>query len=376
MLVSRAAIHTLKKLKISSLKFLRECRTFKSQQTPTPKLKFGLEGVKKIEADTSLQKWLVTFEGRRFMAQWVGFGGTVAILAGFWCFKLFMMEWVRDEYKEDGSQVNLKQKLEGFEEDTYRSPHLLKLLSDCQDRAGLDDVNISRVDVFFSNLIDPVVGGCTHTRQGGFVGVPRYITEEPDLSRMKLKTHYNKMFNGFKLPENIDEEDRKELLKCLTLSTSEKNFLMSFCLARAGSWYAVIETIMPAIFWVFHYILAFRINSRLDLLSKPRHLRFGIQALFASFSICFYLFFVNASNHEADFHCLDQVCKTIEDYEVAIGYFEKVLDRNKVLRRVVGEGIEYYIQPSGELEPMFYEFNNIGDVHVKLKHLKDQLEKL
>ena len=82
MLVSRAAIHTLKKLKITSLKYLRECRTFKSQHSPTPKLKFGLEGVKKIEADTSLQKWLVTFEGRRFMAQWVGFGGTVATLAG------------------------------------------------------------------------------------------------------------------------------------------------------------------------------------------------------------------------------------------------------------------------------------------------------
>ena len=59
------------------------------------------------------------------------------------------MEWMRDEYKEEGAQISLRARLEGYEEEAGRSPQLLKLLSDCQDRARVDDTNFDRVDVFY-----------------------------------------------------------------------------------------------------------------------------------------------------------------------------------------------------------------------------------
>ena len=82
------------------------------------------------------------------MATWVGFGGALGIMTGFWVFKILFMEWMRDEYKEEGPQLSLRARYEGYEEEVTRTPQLLKLLSDCGERSGLDDANIDRVDVF------------------------------------------------------------------------------------------------------------------------------------------------------------------------------------------------------------------------------------
>ena len=57
-------------------------RTFKSEQKPSPKLKFNVGGLEKVETDSSWQTWLVNLEGRRAMATWVGFGGTLGVLIG------------------------------------------------------------------------------------------------------------------------------------------------------------------------------------------------------------------------------------------------------------------------------------------------------
>ena len=125
-------------------------RTFKSppDPPPSPRLQFSVGGVEKVQADNSLQAWLASMEGRKKMATWVGFGGALGIITGFWCFKILFMEWIRDEYMEDGPQISLRARAEGYGEEVTRTPQLLKLLSDCQERSGLDDANIDSVDVF------------------------------------------------------------------------------------------------------------------------------------------------------------------------------------------------------------------------------------
>ena len=135
--------------------------------------------------------------------------------------------------------------------------------------------------------MDPVVAGCTHARQGGLVGLPRHtLEEEMDWRDVRVKTHYNKMFKGFKIPENISQEDQQELKKCLAVTPEERQFLMSFCLGKVSGWSAIITTAVPVIVWVFHYTLAFRVNSKLGLLSKPRYVRWGLQG--RSRAICWH----------------------------------------------------------------------------------------
>ena len=85
--------------------------------------------------------------------------------------------------------------------------------------------------------MDPVVAGCTRTRQGGIVGMPRYMVEEDiDWRNLRFKTHYNKIFKGFKIPENISLEDQQELRRLLTVTPEEQQFLMSSSLAQSIEW--------------------------------------------------------------------------------------------------------------------------------------------
>jgi len=92
-------------------------------------------------------------------------------------------------------------------------------------------------------------------------------------------------------------------------------------------------------------------------------------------SVCLYILYVNFSNWEGDTDTLTGVCRTREEVEVALGYYEKVVERNKVLRRLVGEGMEYYIQENGELVPLFYEVEEFSSLVSRIEFLKHLLEK-
>jgi len=372
--------------KISSLKSLQAChrpirtifRTLKTDQRPVNSLKFNVKGMEKADPGLSWDSWFTSFAGRQAMAKYVGFGGFCCVFTGFWCFKVVFMEWMRDEYKEEGPQISMRARIAGCEEEVAeRSPQLLKLVSDCQDRAGVEDASIEHLDVFYSCLMDPMVAGTTNTRQGGLVGLPRYMLEENfDWKKIRLKTNFNKMFKGFKIPENISQEDQQELKKWLSVSEQEKQFLMSFCLAKASSWFAVMTMVVPSIFWAFHYAMAYRVNNKMRLLERNRFIRLAIQGMLAIFSISMYICYFNMSNLEADTDAMTFICTTREEVEVALGYFEKVLERNKVLRKLVGEGMEYYVQESGELVPFFYDMEVCASLATRIKFLKQLLDNM
>ena len=87
-----------------------------------------------------------------------------------------------------------------------------------------------------------------------------------------------------------------------------------------------------------------------------------------------YICYVNASSLEADTDALAESCKTKEEVEVAMGYLDKVLERNRVLRRLV-EGMEYYVKEDGELYPLFYEMEICSSLSSRKTYLNYILEK-
>ena len=126
--------------------------------------------------------------------------------------------------------------------------------------------------------MDPVVAGCTKTRQGGLVGLPRYMVEENfDWRHLRVKTNFNRTFEGFKIPEAISQEEEQELKKYLTFSEQEKQFLMSLSLAKASSRFAIVSMAVPCVFWVFHYTMAYKVNNKLRLLEGNKLIRLAVQ---------------------------------------------------------------------------------------------------
>ena len=302
------------------------------------------------------------------------------------------MEWIRDEYKEEGPQLNLARRFHGFDEDSNATPKLFKLLSDCKERAGVDDVALDRVEVFHSALLDPVVAGSTWTKQGGLVGMPSYmLQEEINLKEIRFKTHFNKIFKGFVIPDNLSEEDELQLKKLLTVTPEEQKFLMSSSLCKVNTLTPVKDLVVATICWPMAYYVGFTLNNKLDLFNKPRFMRVGVQgaiifnfvhifntlwflALPALVFFIMYICYVNASNLEADTDALAESCKTKEEVVVALGYFDKVLERNMLLRRLV-EGMEYYVKEDGELFPLFYEMEICSSLSSRQAYLNHLLEK-
>ena len=56
-----------------------------------------------------------------------------------------------------------------------------------------------------SELLDPVTNGSLSTSSGAIIGMPGYMIRDgdEDISGLVIKTHYNRWFKGFKIPEDI-----------------------------------------------------------------------------------------------------------------------------------------------------------------------------
>ena len=89
--------------------------------------------------------------------------------------------------------------------------------------------------------------------------------------------------------------------------------------------------------------------TRLDLFSKPRVFRVMSVCWIGTTTLLSYLYFINASSLETDVNSFQLVCRTPEEATAGISYYEKILRRNVLLRRLLGEQMEYYIQVSSQL---------------------------
>ena len=86
--------------------------------------------------------------------------------------------------------------------------------------------------------------------------------------------------------------------------------------------------------------------SILGNLQLPRPRIFRVFSVgWVSVSVIFsYLYFINAISLEANIESHKKVCTNTNQVEAAISYYEKLLRRNVLLRRILGEKMEYYIQ--------------------------------
>jgi len=353
--------------------------TQRSNKPPDPKMKFKIGGGEKLNDPSRLRDlldWMATEEGRQRVAIILGTGGAITVSLCSWCFNILSMEVFTHEYclPQDKESLNI---VSSESSQLQPGPELRRLMALCQSRARVEVDNMDRLSMFHTELMDPVSNGCLRSAQGAAIGLPQHFTNDNiDLKTLLVKTGYNRWFKGFKLPEDLSAEDEAELKSCLTLTKEEKEFAVSQRMAAVNSWHSVYHLVMPPVLWLLGYSLGHTVNNKLDLFSKSR--------VFRVFSVCWtgavislsYIYFINALSLETDTDCYKLICSKSEEAEAGISYYQKILRRNVLLRRLLGQQMEYYIQESGEYVPMIYEIEDYRNISTKIKSLEELREEL
>jgi len=361
----------------SSARYVRQsAQRFK--ENSQSKIKFKVGGVEKLKESSDMKKWLdwlPTEDGKQKSVKYIGTGGLCLIIFGSWCYNVFCLEMFVHEYCLPRDKPLLR--ILSTESSVLEpSPELRRLSAVCQDRAGLAVDNLDRLIIFNTELLDPVSNGCLRTTQGAAVGLPQHFTAEPDLKSLLVKTGYNRWFKGFKLPDTLSAEDEAELKSCLTLSQEEIKFSVSQSLAKVNSWHSVYGLVVPPCLWLLGYSLGHTINKRLNLFSRPRIFRVASVSWISVSVLLSYLYYINASSLETELDCQEVVCTSLEQLEAGLSYYQKLLRRNVLLRRLLGQESQYYIQDSGEYVPMIYEIEDFRNISTKIKSLQDLHENL
>jgi len=328
-----------------------------------------------------------TVEGRKWMANRVGMGGTAFLLTASFGLNIYFTTVVKEQYEvrtPDQEQITVTQRLsmaaDNEAPEGMKVPEeIIKKFAINQDRAGIDDINMDRMEVFMTDLLDPVGFGCSITSQGGVVGVPIHQTwtssDQVDLENIRIKPIFNKWFQGYQIPSDADPEDLENLKKNFVLSEDAINFYLAKNMHIAGSLQAIVATIIPCSVWLFNYAQAINVNDILQLFNKSRSVRFAIQGLLGLGSFIIFVGMKNMCENYFKKDAIDKVIRTPKEAEAAIEFYTKALERNKLLRKVLGSEGEYYFQEDGEVKGTGFEIPELVGTATYLKYAREHLAK-
>jgi len=321
-------------------------------------------------------EWSTTDEGRKEVGQKVILIGGIVIGTVSWCWHMFLIDWVKDSYSTYENQHG--RKIESLAGENKKvgalSESFQRLFTSAQSRSGLQDHTMDNIDIFYSKSLDAVSAGLARGGQGAVVGLPKHMLQDAiDLSSLRVKPGYNYFHKGYRLPSNLCQEAVEDLQRTMVLTPEEREFVMARELARVNTWAALRETVMFPFLFVAHYILANEINTRTGLIRKSRNYRWPIQVGFAAASLAALIILKNFHLLETDQEAIDAVCKTPQQAEIAMNFYQKTLNRNKVLREILGPDTDggYCFTPEGEYQPFFYEIPALSSLRVRRDYCKD-----
>ena len=113
--------------------------------------------------------------------------------------------------------------------------------------------------------------------------------------------------------------------------------------------------------------------ARTGLIRKSRNARWAVQLGFAAASLFGLILVKNFHLLETDQEALDAVCKTPQQAEIALNFYEKTLNRNKVLREILGADSDggFCFTPEGEYQPFLYEIPQLTSLRVRRDYCRD-----
>jgi len=337
-------------------------RGMKAQAKPQQSIDFQTSGMRMNTETKGFLKWCTTEEGRIVVGRRAICIGGLIIGGLSYCANIFMVDLVRDAYNSNAGEKR-QSVLERLDKDTQYQVGVLsdlfqRLFYGCQARAGVEDTELQNIDIFYTNSLDPVSQGWASTRQGAVVGIPKYMVDDQgDLTSLRVRPTYNYFHKGYRLPSDLCEEAKEDLRKTMVLSPEEKEFVVSREVAKVAGWGALRETFFYPLAFVTQYMLGRQVNTVFKMFDRPRALRVAVQALVGVAGLLSLYMVKNYHSLETEEEAIVAVCTTAPQLEVAAGYYQKLLNRNKVLREVLGREGDggYCFTEEGEVQPLFYE---------------------
>jgi len=350
-----------------------------SDELGRPVMKVKGIPILRSKKELSWGEWMISEEGRKFVCI-ANAGIATVVFAVCASIETSLPRRTQLKYAEqiEGVEYEIIKRDDLPEHHLYQPNKELARLGashDISTRAKLDNVQTENTSVFVSELMDPVVIGTTYCRDGSMVGIPRHMMwtskEEVDLTSVKFKPFFNPFFKGYKIPSDASPELMEELKEALVLTKEEREFAVSYFMAKGNQIIPWFHSFVPGVFVVMNYLMIRKINNGQKLFEKSRIIRVGISALITGINMLLLLISHNNFKDINNVEATETVIRTSEDVEHAVSFYNKLIKRNKIVRKILGsDDGGYYIDEEGEIYPAFYESPQVVSYAARLKQLE------
>ncbi|XP_065348440.1 transmembrane protein 177 isoform X1 [Cloeon dipterum] len=299
--------------------------------------KNAMAGVKPVQNPT--KNWFLTNAGRRFTL-----GAAVVAGATTFCMHYVPNTFLLDKYKQ------FYQMFRGVSE-VEVEPYIAKLGEEVMDKLGFHRNDKQLYRYFTAYGFDALHLGSTFSKYGVLVGVPSnfYFKSKADIE------YNNITVQGEPIKQKSTPEDKDQLLDSLILSDKAKQFALGVQIYEANTAEIFNQSIAPSASIVAYYTLSTHFNQKFNGYARPVSYRAFMYTMIGAFVTGVYYCLREVSTHAMEKQADRKVAKLgLEHAEGGVEYYSKILQRNKVLRRVMGSKGESLFTVSGDVESLVF----------------------
>lgn len=244
------------------------------------------------------------------------------------------------------SSKDIPKTLSGLEQ--RRASHLIRETGECIP-AG--DSAVSSPDnymAFAAYGFHPVGAGIPWLPSGAQIGIPSNFNSTPDdLSGITNRTI---LIDGKEV--EWDSETGSTLKNTLVLSEDAQKFTMAREVARLECAGPVLHAAVAPTCLAGAWIYSVALKQIFGLFARSVILRAGVNTLALGLGAVSYFLATNAVNQWLEFHSDRRAASLSHNYmKGGVEFYEKILERNKTLRVLMGPRGEEMYTPSGNLFP-------------------------
>uniref|UniRef100_L7M585 Uncharacterized protein n=1 Tax=Rhipicephalus pulchellus TaxID=72859 RepID=L7M585_RHIPC len=245
-------------------------------------------------------------------------------------------------------------------------PAVKKRAEEVLRAVNLDDTQKANVKFFPVPILDTFFAGSTTGSKGAIIGLPVTFsyTRKEDVQTKSLLIH------GSKEPA-WETREAEELKKSLVLSDKAQKFVIARDISWANTYYVQFQSAALSFSVVNCYFMGRFINDRFHLLVRvPRTFRVALYGVIVALHATVYIGFKDAMSQYWDKKADEEAASLGRDYvEGGIEYYEKLLQRNRALRELLGDEGRKYYTAKGNINRI------LRSDHVPITHRLDSLRK-
>lgn len=227
-----------------------------------------------------------------------------------------------------------------------QSPEVLKRADEVLQASSLRKYRKGLIEFFTVAKMDTFVAGNTESRFGAIIGLPaNFSYTSPDQVETAL------LAIAHTEEPRWSSREGQSLKKALVLSDKAQRFAIAREIYWANTYYVQVHAAALSLSILNAYFIGNLLNRRLGLCHRvPRKVRLVLYTVLAAFSGTMFLCIKDASSQYWDKQADKNAASMGPDYlQGGIEYYEKMLQRNRALRELMGEAGEKIYTSKGNI---------------------------